>query len=393
MILDRFNRQLHPEEKTLAKQIADKSGGQYTQAQVEDQLRIMGVSVSGTYESGAPTTLIGQAPTDSGAQWISGGTAADGKPILTQVTAQADPQLQSYILANYNSASPGGVPSQFSYQQTGSGSINITGPFTKFDKSDADFRFNRQLHPDEYAMAKKDAKIVAQQLGISEQEAEGRIVAELLRNSDQQTSNASGGVHDYEVRAIIGCQNLNCDGYKSDPQYASHDYNSQYIAGNQQAYDAGQQQLGTGLTDAGLRDQNIVYERTGKTALAVTACPVSGGVACKAAATGLGITALTNYATGKPVTTAEAIGGFVGRGIGGIYGANLSAWAGDASGWLEKAVLGITKAAPTYAGKQAGIPLGNATGLGSSVDPLLDPATNSWWGFQNTIENLKGTKK
>ena len=47
-------------------------------------------------------------------------------------------------------------------------------------------RFNRQLHPDEYAMAKKDAKIVAQQLGISEQEAEGRIVAELLRSSDQQ---------------------------------------------------------------------------------------------------------------------------------------------------------------------------------------------------------------
>lgn len=137
--VDRFNRQLHPEEKTLAKQIADKSGGQYTQAQVEDQLRIMGVSVSGTNESGASTTLIGQAPTDSGAQWISGGTAADGKPILTQVTAQADPQLQSYILANYNSASPGGVPSQFSYQQTGSGSINITGPFTKFDKSDADF--------------------------------------------------------------------------------------------------------------------------------------------------------------------------------------------------------------------------------------------------------------
>ncbi|WP_144113075.1 hemagglutinin repeat-containing protein [Paraburkholderia sp. BCC1886] len=140
--VDRYNRQLHPEEKTLAKQIEDKSGGQYTQAQVEDQLRIMGVTVNGANESGAPTTLIGQVPTDSSAQWISGGTAADGKPILTQVTAQADPQLQSYILENYNSASPGGVPSQFSYQQTRSGSINITGPFTKFDKSDADFMRN-----------------------------------------------------------------------------------------------------------------------------------------------------------------------------------------------------------------------------------------------------------
>jgi hypothetical protein len=108
-------------EKTLAKQLADKSGGQYTQAQVEDQLRIMGVSVSvnGTNESGAPTTLIGQMPTDAGAQWISAGTTADGKPILTQVMAQADPQLQSYILANYNSTSPGQVPSQFTYALTG----------------------------------------------------------------------------------------------------------------------------------------------------------------------------------------------------------------------------------------------------------------------------------
>lgn len=40
---------------------------------------------------------------------------ADRKPILTQATVQTDPQLQSYILANYNIASPGQVPSQFTY--------------------------------------------------------------------------------------------------------------------------------------------------------------------------------------------------------------------------------------------------------------------------------------
>lgn len=137
--VDRFNRQLHPEEKTLAKQLADKSGGKYAQAQIEDQMRIMGVNVNGTAESGAPTTLIGQTPTDSGAQWIAAGTTANGQPILTQITAQADPQLQSYILANYNSTSSGQVPSQFTYQQTGSGSMNITGPLTKFDQSDANF--------------------------------------------------------------------------------------------------------------------------------------------------------------------------------------------------------------------------------------------------------------
>lgn len=137
---DAYNRQLHPQEKTLAKLLADKSGGKYTQAQIEDQMRIMGVNVGGVYESGAASTLIGQLPTDSGAQWISGGTTADGKPILTQITAQPDPQLQSYILANYNSVSPGQVPSQFTYVPLGGGgSTNATGPFTKFDQSDVNY--------------------------------------------------------------------------------------------------------------------------------------------------------------------------------------------------------------------------------------------------------------
>jgi filamentous hemagglutinin len=139
-IVDLYNRQLHPEEKTLARQLAEKSGGKYMQTQVEEQLRIMGVSTHGDHESGAPDTLIGQAPTDSGAQWISAGTTANDKPILTQITAQANPELQAYILAKYNSASPGDVPSQFSYDRpTGTGSWNISGPFTKFDQSDTNF--------------------------------------------------------------------------------------------------------------------------------------------------------------------------------------------------------------------------------------------------------------
>ncbi|WP_207005736.1 hypothetical protein [Trinickia mobilis] len=38
---------MHPEEKTLAKQLVDKSDGKYTPAQIEEQMRIMGVSVNG----------------------------------------------------------------------------------------------------------------------------------------------------------------------------------------------------------------------------------------------------------------------------------------------------------------------------------------------------------
>jgi filamentous hemagglutinin len=80
------------------------------QAQIENQMRIMGVIVDSTHLSGAPDTLIGEAPTDAGARWIFAGTTADGKPILTQLTVPADPELQSYILANYNSASSNQVP-------------------------------------------------------------------------------------------------------------------------------------------------------------------------------------------------------------------------------------------------------------------------------------------
>jgi len=109
--VDIYNRQLHPEEKTLAQQIAAKSGGTYTAAQVEDQMRIMGATVNGTVENGAPDTLIGQKPTDAGAGWLSAGLTADGKPILTQTNAAVDPQLQAYIVNNYASAAPGAVPS------------------------------------------------------------------------------------------------------------------------------------------------------------------------------------------------------------------------------------------------------------------------------------------
>ncbi|MCC8402851.1 hypothetical protein LJ655_13300 [Paraburkholderia sp. MMS20-SJTN17] len=138
--VDLYNRQLDTKEKSLAQQLADASGGKYTVAQIEDQLRQMDMSTNGTTVSGAPATLLGQMPTDSGAQWMSAGTTANGQPILTQITAHSDSALQSHILANYNSVSAGQVPSEFSYPSNGSGnSLNVTGPFTRFDQSDANF--------------------------------------------------------------------------------------------------------------------------------------------------------------------------------------------------------------------------------------------------------------
>ncbi len=117
---DLYNRQLHPEEKTLAKQLADKSGGKYTQAQIEDQMRLMGVSVDGgSVPPGVAEELNGRIPTDPGAQWINTGlTNANGNPLVIQSLPQTNQALQSFIMENYNSASPGAVPSAYTYIPT-----------------------------------------------------------------------------------------------------------------------------------------------------------------------------------------------------------------------------------------------------------------------------------
>jgi filamentous hemagglutinin len=249
--------------------------------------------------------------------------------------------------------------------------------------------YNRQLHQSEYDDAKRHAKTVAKELGISEQEAEGRIVAEIPRNSDKRTADASGGKHDWAVRSIVGCQNLNCDGYKNDPQYANHDYNGEYIEPNRASYDRGQGQLGSGLTDAELRQENLPYERLGKLAIAGGACLVSGPVGCKAAVSGFAATLGLSYLSSSPLTTAESIGGIYGGALGGIYGQALNTWTGGTSSVMQSGVLFVTKTGTIAAGKQIGVPLGNSTGLAQSVDPLFDPATNPWWGLRNTWGRFK----
>ncbi|WP_155640268.1 hemagglutinin repeat-containing protein [Burkholderia pseudomultivorans] len=143
---DRFNRQLHEDskakEQTLAKQLAEKSKGRYTQEQIEDQMRIMGGSIGGDRESGAPATLVGTMPTDSGARWQYAGTTADGKQILTQIAVEPNSELQRYIVAN-SAWAQSDVPN-IMYDQTGKSgsSFTLTGPFTKFDQSDANYLKN-----------------------------------------------------------------------------------------------------------------------------------------------------------------------------------------------------------------------------------------------------------
>ncbi|WP_150563922.1 hemolysin [Pandoraea cepalis] len=118
---DRFNRQLHPDERTLAKHIAAKSNGRHTQEQVEDQMRIMGVAQTDgrSVPAGVAEELNGRTPTDPGARWINTGlTNANGNPLIVESLQEPNQELQGFIMANYDSAAPGHVPSNFTYAPT-----------------------------------------------------------------------------------------------------------------------------------------------------------------------------------------------------------------------------------------------------------------------------------
>lgn len=136
---------MHPgsqfDERALAKALAEKSEGKYTQAEIEDQMRIMGATVGATHESGAPATLVCDVPTDIGARWEGAKPSADGQMVLTQKTAQPDPQIQAYILDNYMKMTKDGLPSMISYDRPASNEwgFTVTGPFTKFDQSDVNY--------------------------------------------------------------------------------------------------------------------------------------------------------------------------------------------------------------------------------------------------------------
>ncbi|CUR78181.1 Filamentous hemagglutinin [Achromobacter xylosoxidans] len=260
--------------------------------------------------------------------------------------------------------------------------------------------YNRQLHPDEYEFAKKNAKVVAKYLQIAEQEAESRIVAEMQRNSDEQAFEKSGGKHDWEIRAAVGCANLNCDGYRKDPNYGDPNFNAQYIDQYRDTYTKGSWYLGSGLTEAELRAKNLPYERTGKVAIGTVACVVIGSEGCKWAAAGIGASGALSFFGSKPFTTADVVLSAYGGMVGGVFRSNLVKWTkttanipqtvGPSSGFWPWAMNHLTSKAPVIAGKKIVVPYGNDTGLGNPIDPLFDPAQNSWWGAHNIRQRFFG---
>ncbi|MFJ3045274.1 hypothetical protein ACIPEN_05540 [Herbaspirillum chlorophenolicum] len=247
---------------------------------------------------------------------------------------------------------------------------------------------NRQLHQSEYDFAKKNAKLVAQKLKIGEQEAEGRIIAELLRNSDKQTADAAAGKHDYEIRSLIGCQNLNCDGYKTDAQYANANFNKQLITPNQQAYNAGQIQLGTGQSYNDLVMSNIKRDPVGAT---VAGAGMIGlgvltggglpalGLAGTGATIGMGVNGGVQLVTNQPFD-------WFSFGMAGLTGASSSGM-----GFIPALLIntggalsgsGIQGQNPN--GAMAGAAIGTAAGFlfGAKIESGLGNVMNPWYRQQ-----------
>ncbi|WP_432262013.1 hemagglutinin repeat-containing protein [Cupriavidus sp. TMH.W2] len=95
--VDRYNRQLHPDDRQLAKKMAANSNGKYTADQIEAQMRLSDVvDMNGrVLETGRPDQIDAATtkPTDSGAQWAS----VAGTTQIREVQATPDAEIIAYI--------------------------------------------------------------------------------------------------------------------------------------------------------------------------------------------------------------------------------------------------------------------------------------------------------
>jgi filamentous hemagglutinin len=99
-----YNRQLHPQEKTLAQQLAAASNGQYTEAQVENQMALMDVTQDGQTVYGSVRVAVGAQPQD-GTDRQPYGVNQAGQQVWAQSLPSGDPDLQAYIVQHTNETS------------------------------------------------------------------------------------------------------------------------------------------------------------------------------------------------------------------------------------------------------------------------------------------------
>ncbi|WP_238923625.1 hemagglutinin repeat-containing protein [Achromobacter ruhlandii] len=115
---DMFNRQLHPDEKELAKKLALEAknvGYDVTVEQIETQLRRMDVTLlDGETHAGTAAVVIGDDGIfDKATNFVLVGRAEDGRNIWMEVPSPADRQLQEFIVANANARD---IPTGLNYR-------------------------------------------------------------------------------------------------------------------------------------------------------------------------------------------------------------------------------------------------------------------------------------
>jgi filamentous hemagglutinin len=206
-----------------------------------------------------------------------------------------------------------------------------------------------------------------------------------VRLLGEELAQAANGKHDYEVRGILGCQNLNCNGYKTDPNYADHNYNAQFIAPNQSAYKLGQQQLGAGQTYDQLVTGNLKKNPVG-------AALAGAGMIGLGVATGGGLPTLGLTGTGAVLGTgvnsaAQLIIGdpfdWTSAGMAGVTGA-ASSGVGFAPALLINtggALAGSGMQGQNPNGAMAGAAVGTAVGfpIGAKIEGNLNSVLNPWY--------------
>ncbi|SFC13755.1 filamentous hemagglutinin [Cupriavidus sp. OV038] len=124
---DAYNRQLHPEERDLAKRMAANSNGKYTVDEIEAQMRLSNrVDMSGkVVETGGPDQINAATtkPTDDGAKWIS----VAGTTQIREIPAQANAEIIAYIEAQQKLAL-GDVPYETRQDYSSVPKISYTTP-------------------------------------------------------------------------------------------------------------------------------------------------------------------------------------------------------------------------------------------------------------------------
>jgi hypothetical protein len=133
------NRMLHPDERTMARRLAQQSGGRYTPEQIEAQMRLMG---NKNYGVAADTLALWNVATQPGYN-IDPGLPTQAVPGTTQVIetmVRPDWEIQQYItLSTTTGGGTNGVPpwTPYSTSRGGTTPINPTDvPTARFANGD-----------------------------------------------------------------------------------------------------------------------------------------------------------------------------------------------------------------------------------------------------------------